>query len=119
MTLVEVNRFLARAGLLDARMKRTDVRELSAMVEEWQGLLADVSYADALDAMRAHYSSETRTLMAADVLALVGVRRETADDVARAEWLEARGLTEAQLVSMPRAELEALVRGEVRHVGAA
>lgn len=114
MTPREVNLLLAKAAALDPRIGSL-IRDGGAVhvAQEWCTILRPLTFEDALAAMREHYSQAgARMLLPGDVLERAAPRRESADGLARREWLAARGLTEERLAAMPLAEVEALVRGE-------
>lgn len=65
----EVNILLTKAALLDPRMKRTDQREQADMAIAWAEVLADVTLADGINAVNAHYATDTRAVTPADIRA--------------------------------------------------
>lgn len=103
----EANVFLAKVRLLDPRWPVSD--DPVAQADVWAETLHDVRLRDAIEAAVDHYRGSTMRLMPANV-----VSRCAAFDPevarARAEWMRRHGLTEAQLSTMPRDELEQLVR---------
>lgn len=114
MTPREANVLLTEVALLERRPVATSGQEAAAQANAWASVLADVSLDAALAAARAHFREEERRLMPADVIRRVGGApgRLTEEQVARAAWLDARGLTEEQVAAMSRAEVEALLRAE-------
>lgn len=115
MTPREVNLLLTKAAALDPRVGSL-LRDGGAVLvaQEWHAVIGSLGLEDALAAMREHYSvAGARALLPGDLLERVAPARLTSDDLARERWLADRGLSEADVRAMPRAELIALVNEEV------
>ncbi|MHA3682809.1 hypothetical protein ACXR2W_00915 [Leucobacter sp. HY1908] len=110
MDAIGANILLTRLRLLDPRFPVAD--DPVAQAEVWADVLHDVALEDALKAAVAHYRESSLRLMPADLVARCPAV-DVVDPVARerAEWLAARGLSEAELARMGRGELERLVSG--------
>lgn len=59
---------LTKAALVDRWMKFGTPQELAAASKEWATVLADVPLDTALEALAAHYSTERRSIMPADIV---------------------------------------------------
>jgi hypothetical protein len=108
----DVNIMLTKAALLDARMKRNDPVEQADMATEWAFILHDVTLPAALDAVRAHYRRETRTITPADVVAYAEEHDDDTPNMTdigqrqqRDAWLTAHGV-------LPTEFDELIARGE-------
>lgn len=113
MTPREVNLLLTKAAALDPRVGSLIRDGAYQVAQEWHALLAPVPFEAGLVAVREHYAQPAaRALLPGDVLDRARPARLTADELARERWLAERGLSEADLVSMPRGELEFLVYGK-------
>lgn len=73
MNAAEGNVFLTKAAQLDPRMKRVVAEDQADLAEMWAAALPDVSLADALSAIPAHYRESRDPMMPADVLRRVEV----------------------------------------------
>jgi hypothetical protein len=92
MTPREANVLLTQAALLDGRLRR-EPEERAQMASAWAQVLGDVPLQPALEALTMHYREQTRSVMPADIAALVdelSVNDSAAVD-GRA-WLTARGI---------------------------
>lgn len=68
MNAAEANVLLTKAALVDRWMKFGTPQELAAAAKEWAIVLADVPLEVALEALAAHYSTERRSIMPADIV---------------------------------------------------
>lgn len=95
MTPREANVLLTRAALLDGRLRR-EPEERAQMATAWAQVLADVPLEPALEALSAHYREQTRSVMPADIAALVeDVPADGTNDVDGRAWLSSRGIDPA------------------------
>lgn len=63
----EVPQLLAQIALADSRVRRTDPVELRAQIAMWAGILTDVPYDYALQAIHQHYAKSTWPILPADI----------------------------------------------------
>lgn len=70
MNAIEANVLLTKATLIDPRLSRPAAERVE-QAEAWAAVLADVQLGEAIEAMRHHYRHESRSLMPADIVALV------------------------------------------------
>ncbi|UTT53780.1 hypothetical protein [Microbacterium maritypicum] len=68
MNAAEANVLLTKAALVDRWMKFGTPQELAAAAKEWAIVLAAVPLDIALEALAAHYSTERRSIMPADIV---------------------------------------------------
>lgn len=68
MNASEANVLLTKAALVDRWMKFGTPQELAAAANEWAIVLADVPLDVALEAVSAHYATERRSIMPADIV---------------------------------------------------
>ncbi len=68
MNAAEANVLLTKAALVDRWMKFGTPQELAAAAKEWATVLAEVPLDIALEALAAHYSTERRSIMPADIV---------------------------------------------------
>lgn len=68
MNADEANVLLTKAAVLDRWMRFQTPQELVSAAKEWAIVLADVSLATALEALSAHYATERRSIMPADIV---------------------------------------------------
>ena len=89
----EANVLLTRAALIDSRLRRVP-EERAQMAIEWADVLASVPLELAIEAMREHYREQTRSIMPADIVALVADMPAAGHEhpVDAREWLGARGV---------------------------
>lgn len=64
----EANVLLTKAALVDRWMKFGTPQELAAAANEWAIVLVDVPLDVALEALSAHYATERRSIMPADIV---------------------------------------------------
>lgn len=74
MNAGEANVLLTKAALVDRWMKFQTPQELASAAKEWAVVLVDVSLDTALEALSAHYASERRSIMPADIVEYAPVR---------------------------------------------
>lgn len=77
MNAAEANVLLTKAALVDRWMKFGTPQELAAAAKEWATVLADVPLGTALEALTAHYATERRSIMPADIVDFAPVLRST------------------------------------------
>lgn len=77
MNAGEANVLLTKAALVDRWMKFGTPQELAAAAKEWATVLADVSLDTALEALTAHYATERRSIMPADIVEFAPVLRSS------------------------------------------
>jgi hypothetical protein len=95
MTPREANVLLTQAALLDSRLRR-DPEERAQMATAWAQVLADVPITRALDALAEHYREQTRSVMPADIVAIIDDSyTEHAAAVDGRAWLAERGIDPA------------------------
>lgn len=95
MTPREANVLLTQAALLDGRLRR-EPEERAQMATAWAQVLADVPLQPALEALAAHYREQTRSVMPADIAALVDeLPAGEATAVDGRAWLSSRGIDPA------------------------
>lgn len=68
MNAAEANVLLTKAALVDRWMKFGTPQELAAAAKEWAIVLVDVPLDIALEALSAHYATERRSIMPADIV---------------------------------------------------
>ena len=59
---------LTKAALVDRWMRFSTPQELVAAAKEWANVLAEVTLDVALEALTAHYATERRSIMPADIV---------------------------------------------------
>ena len=79
MNAGEANVLLTKAALVDRWMKFGTPQELAEASREWATVLADVSLDVALDALSAHYATERRSIMPADIVTFAPPLRSSSD----------------------------------------
>lgn len=100
MTIDEVAKVLAKVQLVDNR----EVTRL--VILEWQDLIGDLDYSEAIEAVREHRRTSTEYLQPAHLVAIAGKRTssvDSIDDELQAGWkaaaLEAAGVTAAEFAA--------------------
>lgn len=97
MNAIEANALIAKIGLLDRWFKRSP-QEQADTADSWSHLLADVPAQVAGAAVEAHYATERRSIMPADIIEFaeeqdngrnLTVEREMRE---RDAWLSERGI---------------------------
>lgn len=78
MNVFDANILLTKATLLDPRLSRPAAERVE-QAEAWASVLADVPLTVALEAVREHYRSETRTVMPADIVAAAPLPESSSD----------------------------------------
>lgn len=68
MNAAEANVLLTKAALVDRWMKFGTPQELAAAATEWAAVLVHVPLDVALEALSAHYATERRSIMPADIV---------------------------------------------------
>lgn len=92
MNTIETSKLLTLASLVDNRAVSPE------LVQVWQGLLDDISYADAIEALKEHYRTSTAWLMPAtirDLTTRTAIERRRAPERekrVRREWMAERGI---------------------------
>lgn len=81
MTGPEVGKLLGLMSLADYRKVPDDPAQRDAMIAFWLSLIGDLSYEDAVEAVRGHYAQSTERMMPAHVRA--GVRSIRQERLAR------------------------------------
>lgn len=74
MNAYEANVLLTKAAMVDRWMKFRSPQELAAAANEWASVLADVPLDIAIEALTAHYATERRSIMPADIVELAPLR---------------------------------------------
>lgn len=77
MNADEANVLLTKAALVDRWMRFGTPQELAAAAKEWATVLADVSLDTAFEALSAHYATERRSIMPADIVEFAPVLRSS------------------------------------------
>ena len=77
MNAAEANVLLTKAALVDRWMKFGTPQELAAAAKEWAIVLVDVPLDIALEALSAHYATERRSIMPADIVDFAPVLRSS------------------------------------------
>ena len=77
MNAAEANVLLTKAALVDRWMKFGTPQELAAAANEWATVLVHVPLDVALEALKAHYASERRSIMPADIVDFAPVLRSS------------------------------------------
>ncbi|MEV8417809.1 hypothetical protein AB0P45_30050 [Streptomyces niveus] len=67
MKASELPQLLAQVALADPRVRRADEIEQRAQISMWAGILTDVPYDYALDAVHQHYAMSTWPILPADI----------------------------------------------------
>ena len=79
MNAAEANVLLTKAALVDRWMKFQTPQEAAAAAKEWATVLTDVSLDTALEALTAHYATERRSIMPADIVDFAPPLRSASD----------------------------------------
>ena len=74
MNAHEANVLLTKAAMVDRWMKFQTPQELAAAANEWASVLADVSLEAGIEALTAHYATERRSIMPADIVEFAPLR---------------------------------------------
>lgn len=82
MTADEVGKLLGLMALADNRKPPEDDEGRKAMIGFWLGMIGDLSYADAVQAVRDHYRESREWIMPADVRRGVKAIRQARLDAA-------------------------------------
>ena len=102
MNADEANVLLTKAALVDRWMRFGTPQELAAAAKEWATVLAEVSLDVALEALTAHYATERRSIMPADVVDFAPPRRDSS-------WVG--NITEQRLAAEAAGQVKALEPG--------
>ena len=77
MNAAEANVLLTKAALVDRWMKFGTPQEAAAAAKEWATVLAEVPLEAGLEALAAHYATERRSIMPADIVDFAPVLRSS------------------------------------------